>query len=266
MKDKFIEVNGSPTHYKVAGSGQPIIILHGWLSSGEVWQTIQEKLSLQNFKVIVPDLPGFGKTPLPDSGGWSLDNYVRWLEYFTKKLVATNKLETPFVLAGHSFGGRVAIKVAAKKSLPLSSLILIDAAGILQAPSLEKKIIANFSKTLQKCLDVMNISPKFREKLKILGYQLIRQKDYLKASQEIRKTFQKIIGEDLLPILHKIEAHTLIVWGEQDELLPVEHAYIFHKNIPHSTLKIIAEARHSPEIQTPDKLLKILVNFLKKND
>ena len=232
MKEKIIRVHSHRVFYRVTGKGSPIIILHGWLSSSRAWVTLQKLLSSQGFKVIVPDLPGFGQSPLPNPEGWEINDYTQWVKDFVEALKESKELEKPFTLVGHSFGGRIAIKIAARNSL----------------------------------LEAMNISPKLKEKLKILGYRLIHQKDYLQASPELRQTFQKIIGEDLFPLLPKINLPTLIIWGKKDSLLPVSQAYLFQKNIPGAKLKIIPEAKHSPEIQTPEKLAEIMINFLQKHD
>ena len=267
MKEKIIQVNSSPVFYRVAGEGKPVIILHGWLSSSRAWLKLQHLLSVQGFKIIIPDLPGFGQSPLSDPQGWGLDDYVQWTQNFVKALKKSHELEKPFALAGHSFGGRIAIKITAEKKLSLlKSLILIDAAGLLTQPSFQKKILASLANRGRQYLEAMNIPPKLKEKFKIFLYHLIHQKDYLKASPELRKTFQKIIGEDLFPLLPKINLPTLIVWGEKDQLLPVSQAYLFQKNIPQAKLEIIPEAQHSPEIQTPEKLSTLMLNFLKEHD
>ena len=266
IQDKTVYIDNSPVHYTLTGEGKTVLILHGWLSSSRAWKDFQEKLSAHHFQVIVPDLPGFGQTPLPNAEGWSLDNYLQWVQAFVTRLHREKILETPFILMGHSFGGRIAIKAAALRTLPLSSLILVDAAGLLQQPGLEKKILAKIASGTQKFLEAMNIPPKLIEKLRDLSYHLIRQKDYLRASQEVRKTFRKIVGEDLTSFLPKIQVPTLIVWGEKDNLLPVQQAYMLHKGIAHSSLALIPEAHHSPQLQSPEQLLSTTVKFLQKND
>ncbi len=265
-EDKIITVNGSPVHYTVMGEGSPVLILHGWLSSSRAWKAFQTKLSQHHFQIIVPDLPGFGQTPLPDAEGWSLNDYLRWVKNFTEQLNKNKELKSPFTLVGHSFGGRIAIKAAALKTLPLSSLVLVDAAGILLEPSFEKKVIAKISSGTKSFFEAMNIPPKLIEKFRHLGYQIIHQKDYLRANQEVRKTFRKIVGEDLVSFLSSIKIPTLIIWGAKDNLLPLQQAQILHKGISASQLAIIPGAKHSPQLQTPEQLLEIMVKFLQKNN
>lgn len=266
LQEKNIRINQNPVHYTTIGEGKSVLILHGWLSSCRAWKAFQEQLSTHHFKVIVPDLPGFGQTPLADSEGWSLNNYLQWVQDFVHQLHKDQEIELPLILVGHSFGGRIAIKAAALKALPLSSLILVDAAGILLQPSFEKKIITKIASGTQDLLQAMNVPQKLIKKLRKLGYQIIRQKDYLRANQEVRETFRKIVGEDLISFLPDIQKPTLIVWGAKDNLLPVQQAQILHKGIINSQLAIIPQAKHSPQLQTPKELLEIIVKFLTKND
>ncbi len=266
MKEQIIQVNSFPVHYRTAGSGKPVLVLHGWRSSSQAWASFQQKLAGEKVKIIIPDLPGFGKTPLPSTEGWPLNYYSQWVESFTQELGKRGELNFPFTLIGHSFGGRIAIKLAARKSLPLSSLILIDAAGLIFQPSWRKKIMAKIAKEGEGLLTAFHVPPSLKENLRILIYRLIRQKDYLKVSPEMRKTFRKIIGEDLLPVLPKINIPTLIIWGAKDSLLPVDQAFLFNEKIPHSQLEIIPEAAHSPQLETPEKLLSLIINFLQRND
>ena len=266
MREQIIEVNSSPVYYQIAGSGKSVLILHGWRSSSQAWTLFQQKLAGEKAKVIIPDLPGFGKTPLPSTEGWPLNYYSRWVESFTQELEKKGELSFPFTLIGHSFGGRIAIKLAARKNHSLSSLILVDAAGLAFQPNWRKKIMAKIAKEGEEFLTAFHCSPNFKENLKILIYRLIRQKDYLKVSPEMRKTFQKIIGEDLFSLLPKIDVPTLIIWGAKDSLLPVDQASLFNEKIPHSQLKIITEAAHSPQLDTPEKFLSLVIDFLQRND
>jgi len=265
MKRQIIKVNSSPVYYQIAGSGKPVLILHGWRSSSQAWTPFQQKLAKEKAKVIIPDLPGFGKTSLPSAEGWPLNYYSQWVEDFTQALEKKGELSFPFTLIGHSFGGRIAIKLAARKNHPLSSLILVDAAGLVFQPSRRKKIIAKIVKEGENFLTAFHCSPNFKENLKILIYRLIRQKDYLKVSPEMRKTFRKIIGEDLFPLLPKIDVPTLIIWGAKDSLLSVDQASVFNERIPCSQLKIITEAAHSPQLNAPKEFLSLIIDFLQRN-
>ena len=90
------EVNGVKTNYIIMGEGKPFIILHGWGSASDRWITEAEIISKKGYKVIIPDWPGFGasgKLTRP----WTVNDYVKWFEEFTKVLGIEN-----FYLLGYS--------------------------------------------------------------------------------------------------------------------------------------------------------------------
>src|SRR3989344_891612 len=100
MTEETIEVKNLKINYKSFGSGKPFLILHGWQSSSDRWMKVGELLQ-EKYRVIIPDLPGFGKSEEPKEA-WSLDSYVDWLLEFTAKVLELNK---EFYILGHSFGG-----------------------------------------------------------------------------------------------------------------------------------------------------------------
>ncbi|MEA3292985.1 MAG: alpha/beta hydrolase, partial [Patescibacteria group bacterium] len=104
MEEKKIFINGLKINYKIAGEGQLILILHGWGGSSDSWVEVIKILSNQGYKIICPDLPGFGKTQKPNYS-WELGDYRN----FVKKFIENLNLEK-FYLLGHSFGGAIAVK------------------------------------------------------------------------------------------------------------------------------------------------------------
>ena len=146
MKEKKILINGLKTNYKIAGLGPAILILHGWGGGSNSYIPVQKFLAGAGYKVIVPDLPGFGKSEPPLSA-WGVSDYVEWVNEF----VNNQGLEKFFLLA-HSFGGRVAIKFAVKHPEKILNLILYEAAGIKH-----KKTIFQFILFLNYIISDKNI-------------------------------------------------------------------------------------------------------------
>ena len=138
MEEKTISIKQKQSNFKVAGNGQPVLILHGWGASSSSWEKVQEILSDNNYKVFCPDLPGFGKTEAPEKA-WGVSDYVDWVLEFTK----TQNLDN-FILIGHSFGGRVSIKFANYYPEKIKSLILCDSAGLKVSPSLRRRMVLTF--------------------------------------------------------------------------------------------------------------------------
>ncbi len=124
--EKTILIKNIQTHYKIFGTGLPVLILHGWGSKSDQWQEVAKLLAEKNYMVIIPDLPGFGMTADPIIA-WNLDNYVEWIREFCDSLPEFNK---GFCLLGHSFGGAVAVKFTIKYNQDVKKLFLISAACI----------------------------------------------------------------------------------------------------------------------------------------
>jgi len=228
-----------------------ILILHGWGSSSEKWQKVRDLLSKNNFQVIVPDLPGFGKNPAPFKP-WDIDNYVEWVKDF----IETQKLEK-FFLLGHSFGGRIAIKLAIKYPEKIEKLILVSSAGIKPKPNFILRFSAFFA-----FVKKFRWLPGFFFAREIFYKYILRRTDYLKAKGIMRETFKKVIKEDLAYCLSHIKIPTLIIWGNKDKMTPVSDAYIINRKIKNSKLKLLKDTGHAPHLECPEKLSEVILKFL----
>lgn len=257
FEEKRILIKDLEANYKILGQGQPFFILHGWGGSSRSWIEVQKKISERGFRAITPDFPGFGKSKTPREP-WEVDSYVLWLKNFITKI----GVEDSFYLLGHSFGGRIAIKFTAKYPEKIKSLILCSSAGIKPELSFGKKIIYYFARIGDYLFSKKHLS-KFRNGARNVLYQAIRQKDYLKAKGSMRNTIKNILSEDLIGYLPQIKAKTLIVWGEDDRLVPVKYAHIMKEKIPNSKLITFPKIGHSPHIENPEKLTKEILQFIK---
>ena len=117
-----IKINGLNINYEVLGEGAPIILLHGWLCSLDTMKPIANVL--QNFTVYNIDLPGFGKSDMPQKP-FNTNDFGNFLDGFIKEL----KIENP-ILIGHSNGGRTILNYAGRQLGNVKKIILIDSSGI----------------------------------------------------------------------------------------------------------------------------------------
>jgi len=254
MKEEKIFVEGILTNYKTGGKGENFLILHGWGGSSDSWKKVIQILE-KKFKVVCPDFPGFGKSQLPPKP-WALEDFANWLKNFTETL----KLEN-FYLLGHSFGGRVAVKFSLSFPERVKTLILVDSAGIKVKWGLKEKItfqlarIGNFIFSKRPFLYL-------KDTARNLFYQVLRIKDYSRVKGVMRETMKKIIQEDLLPELEKIQTKTIIIWGQRDKILPLKFAFLFKEKIKNSKLEIIKRVGHNPHLEDPETLSKILFENL----
>ena len=255
--EKKILVRNLEINYKVLGQGQTFFILHGWGGSSESWVEAQRKIAEQGFKVIVPDFPGFGKTKTPKKP-WEVNDYVQWFKDFIEAL----EIKKPFFLMGHSFGGRVAIKFAAKNPEKIKALILCSSAGIKSERNLKRLLIFYFGR-MGDYLFSQKPLRKFKNGARNVFYQVIRQRDYLKAKEIMRETIKKVLAEDLVDYLPQIKTKTLIIWGKNDKIVPLKYAYIMEEKIPNSELIILPKIGHSTHLENPEKLTEEILQFVK---
>lgn len=219
---------------------QVLLCLHGWGGDKSSFTELREALKDADVEILTPDLPGFGAEPEP-SKSWTVDDYADWVETLIKK--QRRPVGTSLRVLGHSHGGRIAIKLAARKSLPIDHLYLCAAAGI-RHPRHFKRIIGLL---LAKTGTFFFSIPGLRQ-LQPLGkkllYKLVRVHDYEKASPVMRDTLVNVTRDDLRPLLSSIDVPTDIFWGTDDHMTPVKDAHIMHEAIKGSALHLYPGIRH----------------------
>jgi pimeloyl-ACP methyl ester carboxylesterase len=255
MREEKILVRGIETNYKIGGKGENFLILHGWGGSSDSWRKIIEILEIK-YKVICPDLPGFGKTKIPETP-WALNDFVNWLKEFTEELNLKD-----FFLLGHSFGGRVAVKFSISFPEKVKKLILLSPAGIKQEWGTREKIIFRLAK-IGNAIFSKSLLLRFRESTRNLFYSILRVKDYSKVKGVMKETMKRIVEEDLLPELSKIQVETLIVWGQNDKIVPLKYARLFKDRIKNSKIEILPKIGHSPHLEDSEKLAEVLISNIK---
>jgi len=251
-----ITVNGVKTSYQVFGEGQPFLILHGWGSNSERWVNIAEKITEglptgESFKVIVPDLPGFGESDQLKTA-WNMNNYIKWAEEFVKEIGIKE-----FYLMGHSFGGALACKFAIKYPQEVKKLFLVSAASVRKRTT-KKNALRNISKIVK----LFSFLPFYAFLRKGFYKFIIRKSDYPYVDGVMKETFKNVISEDLSQFTGFIRTPTVIIWGDKDKSTPVEDAYFMNQKIKDSKLVVIPNAGHILNKECPETLAqKILENI-----
>jgi pimeloyl-ACP methyl ester carboxylesterase len=256
MEEKKISINSLETNYKIAGDGPVILILHGWGGSSDSWLSVQEILAKNGFKVVVPDLPGFGKSNTPKEP-WQVSDFVNWTKSFIDLLNLND-----FYLIAHSFGGQVAVKFTVLYPERVKKIIFCASAAIRPKPGLKTRIIFSVAK-----IGNAVFSPKYLVRLKDAArnflYVILRHRDYAKANGTMKETIKKVLKEDLLSELSKIKKETLIVWGANDKLVPIKQAYIYKEKIENSRIEVFPKIGHSPHLEIPEKFAEVIIKFFK---
>jgi len=245
---KNLEVN-----YKTFGQGRPMLILHGWPSSSEKWIKVGELLAEHGINVIIPDLPGFGKSQEPDQA-WNTDNYIEWVREFTDTI---EELKKEFYLLGHSFGGSLAAKFAVKYNQRIIKLFLVSAACVRES-TLSKRFYYKVSKLVK----VFSFVPYYALARKAFYKFIIRKSDYPYMKGIMKDTYINVVSEDLSHRLLFIKVPTVIIWGSKDDSTPIADAEFIQSKIKNSKLVAIPDKKHSLQIEAPEILsLKILENI-----
>jgi len=255
MKEEKLSINNLEVNYKIAGEGPAILVLHGWGGSSDSWREVLRILS-GNYKVVVPDLPGFGKTP-PPPRVWERKDYIDFILSFLESL----RIDT-FFLVGHSFGGSLAVMLSKRCPERIKKIIFLDASGV--KPKINPKTMIIF---WMARIGNAVFSPKhlrrFKDAARNLFYIFLRNRDYVKAKGIMRETIKNVFAEDLLPELSDVKNQTLIVWGEIDRMVPLKYGRIFNEKIAGSVLKTLPKVGHSPHLEVPEELSRIISSFFK---
>jgi pimeloyl-ACP methyl ester carboxylesterase len=201
---------------------------------------------LENFRITIIDFPGFGDSSEPPFP-WTVSDYTDLLYKLVKEL----KIKKPIIM-GHSFGGRVAIKYASMYDVEKLVLFASPFNDNNDQLSTKTKILKGL-----KRLPGMNKIGEFMK-------NFIGSSDYKKASPTMRQVLVNAINEDLSNDAKKIVCPTLLIWGTNDEAVPVSEAKKLEKLIDDAAL-IVLPGTHYAYIENIDRVMRILDNFLEDN-
>jgi pimeloyl-ACP methyl ester carboxylesterase len=249
--DQFVDIKGIRTRWRQAGSGPPVLVLHGWGAKIEAVDPIIRGLASQ-LTVTAVDLPGFGETALPPVP-WGVAEYADW----TRELMDDLGLERPSIV-GHSNGGRIAIHLASHHPERVDKLILVDSAGIRPRRGLLYYRRVALAKTAKHAARFLGPPGRALRK-RVLARTA--SSDYANAGP-LRPTFVKLVNEDLTPLLGKIRASTLLIWGDRDDATPLSDGQTMERLIPDAGLVILTGAGHFSYLDQPQRFGRVAAHFL----
>lgn len=266
-ESNFVEVQGMPVHYRRAGEGPALLLLHGTGATLHTWEGWTTELR-DSFDVISVTLPAFGLTgPHPDED-YSISAYVDFVEAFARK----TGLEE-FYLAGNSLGGLIAWEYALDYPKRVRKLILLNASGWPREKEMPLALrlarIPVFKQLLQR------ITPRalFRKSLDEVYANPDQVSDVLVdryfnlfLREGNRKAYVQRLNQTYVPDpmrLSELAIPTFILWGEQDAWIPVADAYRFDKTLPNSQLMVYPDAGHVPMEEWPERTAEDVRSFLR---
>jgi len=267
---KFVDIDGMQVHYRVAGKGMPIVLIHGTGSSLHTWDEWALKLK-ENYRVIRMDLPAFGLTGPNKSRDYSIDKYTQFLQEFVAKL----KLDS-MILAGNSLGGNIAWNYASKNPEKVQKLILVNASGLptnKSQPWIFKMAKIPFLNKLflyitPKSIIEDNLKQVYQDDTKITDALITRFHD-LTLREGNRKAFIDRAKIDFTPSeaskkeqLQNLQTPTLLIWGAMDTWIPVTNGKKMNALLPNSKLVVLQNSGHVPMEENPTESLRVLNEFL----
>lgn len=265
--DDYREAAGLRLHVRVSGpdTAPAIVLLHGFGSSLHTWDAWAEALA-PDYRVIRFDLPGFGLTGADPRDDYSDRRAMAIIDALLDQLGLT---KASFV--GNSLGGRIAWRYAAEYPARVDKLVLISPDGFA-SPGFEYErrptvpvVMKVMPYVLPRFLMRMNLQPAFADPAALDETLLARYYDLLLAPG-VRRAMLARLAQVYLPhpepLLARITAPTLLLWGERDALIPIANAADYIGALPRATLVPLPGLGHVPQEEAPAKALMPLREFL----
>ncbi|TBW54764.1 alpha/beta hydrolase [Marinobacter halodurans] len=268
-QSRFMDVNGYHIHYRDQGKGDTIILLHGIFSALQTWDGWVDELS-RTHRVITLDMPGYGMTGAPENpDDFDEANIVNTFAKFVERL----DLDT-FTLAGNSLGGFVAASYAAQYANRVDRLVLLDPFGYPQDTpwilSLGTSFPIQFLGQYVQPPVIITMTlrwaygdPRRMKEKDVRRYVQMSQRPgarpiYMKTLEMVEER-----AENNAPLpFYRITAPTLLMWGEDDDWVPVDLAQRWLDDLPNVRLVTYPGVGHIPMEEVPEDTLKDLERFL----
>jgi 2-hydroxy-6-oxo-6-(2'-aminophenyl)hexa-2,4-dienoate hydrolase len=266
MQTKTIDVDGIRTSYLEAGSGFPVLFIHGLGGYKENWEANVPVFG-ERYRAIAIDLPGYGESDKPD-----VPYGPEWFAEFVVKFLRALGIERARIV-GNSMGGHTAALIAAKYPGVVEKLVLVDPSGVrgkqLAQGALQPEMI--------EALGPINPGEDFiRMYLGIIFHKegdyterMLKKAlaDFERGENEVRfnayvKSMRGLLGHDMTEHYAKIKAPTLVIWGENDALIPFDFASDVTERIPGAKQIAIPECGHCPQIEKPGDFNRVTADFL----
>ena len=257
-----IKINGYDIAYKISGpedADKTAVILQGWATELGMYDSVAAAIN-DEYRVVQLDFPGFGASDEPKEP-WNVDAFADFVCDFLEALGIEKA-----TLIGHSYGGRVIIKLAARSAegrLPfeIDRIILVDSAGVMPERTARQKLSVKRYKLKRNFLMSKPIHSLFPE---VIDYWMSKQgsDDYKAASPMMKKCLVMAVNEDLKDIMPLVKQETLLVWGDCDEDTPLSDAKTMEKLMPNAGLAVLEGTNHFSFLYKPVEFRNILRAFL----
>jgi pimeloyl-ACP methyl ester carboxylesterase len=270
-----VELHGHPVIYRTAGSGPPIVLIHGMVNSSHHWREVALRLAAR-YTVIAPDLIGHGDSATP-RGDYSLGAHAAVIRDLLTAIGVGSA-----TLLGHSLGGGVAMQFFWQFPQRVERLVLVSSGGLgrevspllrsaaLPGASAALRVVAGRRSlaTLERVGAALDSRGSARGVYVRAVVRALRPLERAGAREAFLQTLRSVIdlqgqhvsATDRLYLLGPVP--TLIVWGERDNTIPLRHGRLAHQAIPHSRFETLSRAAHFPHLEDPEALAAVLHDFI----
>jgi pimeloyl-ACP methyl ester carboxylesterase len=274
-----IVLHGHRVFYRSAGSGPVLVLVHGITSTSATWANVLPYLAEQ-FTVIAPDLLGHGESAKP-RGDYSLSAYASGVRDL---LIALGHDRATFV--GHSLGGGVAMQLAYQFPEHCDRLVLVSSGGLgreiglllraatlpgseLVLPLLVNDQLIGAGRAVGRLLGRVGLRVHTDLGEVLRGHASLSDSEARSAFLHTLRTIvdprgQRVDASDRLYLAQAVPF--LLVWGERDPIIPVEHARAAHRLVPGSRLEIFPDAGHFPHLDDPLRFVRLLTDFMRTTE
>lgn len=252
-----------------------LVMIHGLRGTHHGLDLIAKRLN--GYRIIVPDLPGFGESK-PFDSEHTVENYVKWLNDFLSDL----NLSRPPALLGHSFGSIITSYYAKENPKTISKLILVNPIGssVTKGSSAIATRLARFfywigmklpdkigTKFLASKLSVMAMSVKMtkthdRKKRRFIHNQHIQHFSSYANRDVVNDAFKASIGNDVSKVASNIKLPTLLIAGEKDDVTPLRKQKELKEIFPNAKIVIVRKVGHLTHYETPDQVADAIIKFI----
>ncbi|OBK24306.1 alpha/beta hydrolase [Mycobacterium asiaticum] len=274
---RTIDIHGDRVAYRDEGAGEVLLLIHGMGGSSKNWDAIIPTLS-KKYRVIAPDLLGHGQTAKP-RGDYSLGAFAVFLRDLLDALGIPRA-----TVVGHSLGGGIAMQFTHQHRDYCERLILISSGGLGDEVSRTLRLVSLPGSSA--VLQVVSSKPAIKVRkaisaLKSDDRNAMRLSQHWEAhaalsNRENRQAFLRTLRAvvdgrgQAVCALNRLHSNAgrpvMIITGDQDRVIPVEHAYAAHAAMPHSRLHIIPGVSHHPQTEQTDTVASLIDGFIDAND
>ncbi|MBX3298589.1 MAG: alpha/beta hydrolase [Acidobacteria bacterium] len=271
-RSRFINVDGIRLHYQEFGdvSAPPLILIHGYTASAYVWKTSAPKLAESGCRVIAVDLVGFGYSEKPRWFDYSIQAQARIIARFMERLGIGRA-----VIVGSSYGGAVALNLALDYAEKAARLVLVDTVindapkrhPILRLAALPGvgEVITPFfvdSKAFLRLRMRGTLAPANHHLISDERIESIRRPLHAAdAHHSVLATSRNWFADRIQQDAELITQPTLIIWGDQDSVIPIRHGYRLHRLMLNSRMVVIRDCGHVPQEEKSELFCELVTEF-----